>query len=381
MTTHEDTPLDLDAFDQLIADQLLSGQFRGKLRALLALARGQRDEITRLDAGWSEANGSKLEADLLIASLRDEIAELEKDKVRLNKAWMSATQQALENGGAANAFERDLAEAREVLQEVHKDHEEFSESESFNALQDSTLARLAALLPRGDSGGFTGVHDISPEGIAQSRKDVEEGKVATLDEFRASALAAPRGDAKCSEGDLRDMAKKNREAFLAKGDPGFAKCMCRDWARNPASFVNNPDSHNEMCPHYAAPRGEGEPTMETRTIDIVFVFDDAAPPLGPRFVEVESPPGVGIAFGEWVTRPDGYQALRFDCTFRAPVVADSEQGGATVDCNPIKRSERDWDEDFGHENGDYCLKCITCKEQFRGHKRRTSCRTCQQGGE
>ncbi|MGH8678714.1 MAG: hypothetical protein ACREUQ_10230 [Burkholderiales bacterium] len=35
----------------------------------------------------------------------------------------------------------------------------------------------------------------------------------------------------------------------------------------------------------------------------------------------------------------------------------------------IQESERDWKEDFGHENGRYLCNCFKCKEQFFGHKR------------
>lgn len=46
-----------------------------------------------------------------------------------------------------------------------------------------------------------------------------------------------------------------------------------------------------------------------RTVDIV--FDGPPSHEAPRFVEVESPPGTGIRFGEWVKRDDGYWVLRF----------------------------------------------------------------------
>jgi hypothetical protein len=46
-----------------------------------------------------------------------------------------------------------------------------------------------------------------------------------------------------------------------------------------------------------------------RSIDIV--FDGPPSHESGRFVEVESPPGRSINFGEWVRREDGYWALRF----------------------------------------------------------------------
>lgn len=39
-------------------------------------------------------------------------------------------------------------------------------------------------------------------------------------------------------------------------------------------------------------------------------------------------------------------------------------------------SERDWVEDFPHENGMYQNKCIYCKESFIGYKRRCVCKIC-----
>ncbi len=39
-------------------------------------------------------------------------------------------------------------------------------------------------------------------------------------------------------------------------------------------------------------------------------------------------------------------------------------------------SERDWPEDFSHENGNYQNQCVGCGEMFKGHKRRVVCRAC-----
>jgi hypothetical protein len=40
------------------------------------------------------------------------------------------------------------------------------------------------------------------------------------------------------------------------------------------------------------------------------------------------------------------------------------------------RTERDWQEDAGHENGNYSCHCIGCGRDFTGHKRRVLCRVC-----
>jgi hypothetical protein len=39
-------------------------------------------------------------------------------------------------------------------------------------------------------------------------------------------------------------------------------------------------------------------------------------------------------------------------------------------------ASRDWTEDFSHENGDYLNTCRTCRTEFRGHKRRMTCKRC-----
>lgn len=37
---------------------------------------------------------------------------------------------------------------------------------------------------------------------------------------------------------------------------------------------------------------------------------------------------------------------------------------------------RDWTEDSPHENGNYVCRCVTCKQNFIGHKRRVQCKLC-----
>jgi hypothetical protein len=36
----------------------------------------------------------------------------------------------------------------------------------------------------------------------------------------------------------------------------------------------------------------------------------------------------------------------------------------------------DWPEDFAHENGCYLNRCCVCSREFRGHKRRATCKAC-----
>lgn len=38
--------------------------------------------------------------------------------------------------------------------------------------------------------------------------------------------------------------------------------------------------------------------------------------------------------------------------------------------------DRDWPEDFEHENGNYSNTCCMCQKTFTGHKRRNVCKVC-----
>ena len=42
------------------------------------------------------------------------------------------------------------------------------------------------------------------------------------------------------------------------------------------------------------------------------------------------------------------------------------------DHNPNK----DWEEDWGHEDGMYYCRCMRCNEMFIGYKRRVVCKEC-----
>ena len=55
---------------------------------------------------------------------------------------------------------------------------------------------------------------------------------------------------------------------------------------------------------------DAERQLCTARVDVV--FDGPPSHESGRFVEVENSEGMSINFGEWVHRPDGYWALRFD---------------------------------------------------------------------
>lgn len=39
-------------------------------------------------------------------------------------------------------------------------------------------------------------------------------------------------------------------------------------------------------------------------------------------------------------------------------------------------SQYDWEDDFSHENGNYECHCCICGRTFIGHKRRVTCKAC-----
>lgn len=47
---------------------------------------------------------------------------------------------------------------------------------------------------------------------------------------------------------------------------------------------------------------------------------------------------------------------------------------------PWEDLERDWPEDFHHENGNYLNRCSICDEEFMGHRRRVVCKVCSAPG-
>ena len=82
-----------------------------------------------------------------------------------------------------------------------------------------------------------------------------------------------------------DGGEPDIEALEVKNDPDWADCL---------------SDADELL----ALREPSEP------VDIV--FDGPPGPESGRFVEVESPPGKSIKFGEWLQRDDGYWVLRIN---------------------------------------------------------------------
>ena len=46
----------------------------------------------------------------------------------------------------------------------------------------------------------------------------------------------------------------------------------------------------------------------------------------------------------------------------------------------IEYSDRDWREDWPHENGQYICRCSQCQQTFIGYKRRVICKACAYAG-
>lgn len=47
-----------------------------------------------------------------------------------------------------------------------------------------------------------------------------------------------------------------------------------------------------------------------------------------------------------------------------------------VDEMKARATERDFPEEFSHENGTYQCICMVCRKEFIGHKRRVVCKLC-----
>lgn len=47
---------------------------------------------------------------------------------------------------------------------------------------------------------------------------------------------------------------------------------------------------------------------------------------------------------------------------------------------PSTQADRNFPDDFMHENGNYHNTCTTCRRGFVGHKRRVTCRACANVG-
>jgi hypothetical protein len=54
----------------------------------------------------------------------------------------------------------------------------------------------------------------------------------------------------------------------------------------------------------------------------------------------------------------------------------TEAAPAKSQHRPSAPQDRDWPEDFEHENGNYICRCVGCKQLFVGHKRRVECKVC-----
>lgn len=55
---------------------------------------------------------------------------------------------------------------------------------------------------------------------------------------------------------------------------------------------------------------------------------------------------------------------------------NTDNDNITYNAIPEFDSQKNWTEDYKHENGNYICKCYNCKEYFFGHKRRPLCKEC-----
>jgi len=70
-----------------------------------------------------------------------------------------------------------------------------------------------------------------------------------------------------------------------------------------------------------------------------------------------------------------------ECSLDYARITERKMGSDSAFGEPFyKENERDFPEDFKHENGNYECKCSYCGLTFIGHKRRVICRVCEMKG-
>lgn len=86
--------------------------------------------------------------------------------------------------------------------------------------------------------------------------------------------------------------------------------------------IHGPEGNcNMLCveeAENAKRRADPAPVPSGKPPYVDIVFDGPPSHVAGRFVEAESPAGVGVRIGEWIDRGDGYWALRIPLG-RAPV--------------------------------------------------------------
>jgi hypothetical protein len=94
--------------------------------------------------------------------------------------------------------------------------------------------------------------------------------------------------------------------------------------------------------------------------------------------EVGNTPTCG-ACGKPLTkvRPGKEQCDNIKCPSNAEVGKEHQDNIEMITGHP----DRNWEEDFSHENGKYINRCYGCELHFMGHKRRTRCKKCCVGKE
>ena len=113
-----------------------------------------------------------------------------------------------------------------------------------------------------------------------------------------------------------------------------------------------------------------------------------------RIAELEKDRGSLLATEKGLT-PAGERIARLEAALEqanaalrdAQSFVNIEQHRAAIDAArkreptpTLSAAPGDWPEDFSGENGDYYNKCVHCGQQFRGYKRRTTCKQCAAPG-
>lgn len=149
----------------------------------------------------------------------------------------------------------------------------------------------------------------------------DSGKLREVPEETAEAAKRWANEAPLRERALREALDEKRKVDASTDhtervmDRDSQIELMRDAERRMDGYVRdwlaNPEFRAALT---AAERAGAE---KIRSLDeaaeyIDIVFDGPPSHESGRFVEVESPPGTSISFGEWIHRDDGYWVLRFN---------------------------------------------------------------------
>lgn len=131
---------------------------------------------------------------------------------------------------------------------------------------------------------------------------------------------------------------------------------------------------DEWCREYAALR----PDLEEYLTTAISSAMEEAERVGLKRAAAECAAYAdGMSSGKLTQYQTGKVSGAAQCEIRLrSLIKDGEDVTARPRLHQPGTSDRDWTEDFTHENGNYVSECSGCGKAFWGHKRRRVCREC-----